>query len=90
MTRARNISLESVICLYRSPLLWVKSSVSCLGAFPLDIHLEIYLQKWSVFCIWSRASKLSAVRDLGVGSGVDVMSGVTHSCVVEESGARCC
>ena len=89
MTRARNLCLESVICLYKSPLMWVKSSVSCLGAFPLDKCLEICLQKGSVICIWRRASNLSAVRDLGVGSGVDVLSGVTLGCVVEES-ARCC
>ena len=46
----------------------VKGSDSCVGAFPLDTCLEICLQKGSVFCIWRRASNLSAVRDLGVGS----------------------
>ena len=50
--------------------MWVKSYVSCLGVFALDKHLEIHLQKGLVFCIWRRASNLSAVRDLGVGSGV--------------------
>ena len=90
MTRARNFFLESVICLYRSPLTWVKSSVSCLGAFPLDNHLEICLQKGSVFCICRKASNLSAARDLGVGSGVDAMSGVILGCAVEGSGARHC
>ena len=69
--------------------MWVKSSVSCLGALSLDKHLEIHLQKGSVFCIWRRASNLSAARDLCVGSGVDVMLGVTP-CLVEESGARQC
>ena len=29
--------------------MWVKSSVSCLGAFPLDKHLEICLQKGSFY-----------------------------------------
>ena len=66
--------------------MWVKSSVSCLGAFPLDNHLEIHLQKGPVFSIWRRASNLSAVRDLGVGSGVEMMSGVIRGCAVEESG----
>ena len=69
---------------------WMKSSVSCLGTFPLDNHLEICLQKGSVFCNWRRVSNLSAVRDLGVRSGVDSMSGVILGCAVEESGARCC
>ena len=67
--------------------MWVKSSVSCLCTFPLDKHSEILLQKRSVFCIWRRAN-LSTVRDLGVGSGVDAMSGVILSCGVEGSGAR--
>ena len=70
--------------------MWVKSSVACLGAFPLDKHLEIHLQKGSVFCIWRRAANLSAVKHLGVGSGVGVMSGVTSCHVVEGSDARCC
>ena len=70
--------------------MWVKSSVSCLGAFPLDECLEIHLQKGLVFCIWRRASNLSAVRDLGVGSGIGVMSGVILGCAVEGSGARHC
>ena len=70
--------------------MWVKSSISCLGDFPLDNHLEIHLQKRSVFSIWRRASNLSAVGDLGVGSGVGTMSGVILGCAVEESSARCC
>ena len=44
--------------------MWVKSSVLCLGAFPLEEHLEICLKKGFVFCIWRRASNLSAIRDL--------------------------
>ena len=67
-----------------------KKSVSCLGAFPLDKHLEISLQKGSIFCIWRRASNLSAVKDLGVGSDVGVMSDVTCCCAVDWSDARCC
>ena len=69
------------MCLYKSPLMWVKRSISCLGAFPLDKHLEICLQKGSVFCIWRRASNLSAVKDLGVGSDVG-MSQVQHAVVL--------
>ena len=70
--------------------MWVNSSISCLGAFPLDKHLEIHLQKGSVFCIWRSASNLSVVKDFGVGSGVDVVSGVILGCAVEVSGARHC
>ena len=66
--------------------MWVKSSVSCLGAFALDNHLK----KGSVFCIRRRVSNLSAVTDLGVGSGVDMMSGVTLGSAVELSGTRHC
>ena len=71
------------MCLYKSPLTWVKISVSCLCAFPLDKHLDIHLQKGSVFCIWIRSSNLSAVKDLGVGSGVSMMSDVTSCCAVD-------
>ena len=70
--------------------MWVKSSVSCLGAFPLDKHLEIHLQKGSVFCIWRRASNLSAVQDLDVESGVGMMSGITSCHAVDESDAKHC
>ena len=76
--------------LYKSPLTWVKRSVSCLGAFPLDTCLEICLQKGSVFCIWKRASNLSVVKDLCVGSDVGMMSGVTCHCAVDWSDARHC
>ena len=68
----------------------MKSSISCLGTFALDKHLEICLQKRSVFCIWRKASSLCAVIDLGIGSGVDVISGVILGCHVEGSGARHC
>ena len=90
MTRARNFCSESVICLYSSHLTWVKSSVSCLGAFPLDKHLEIHLQKGSVFCIWRRSSNPSDVKDFGIGSGVDMTPGVILGCAVEVSGVRHC
>ena len=70
--------------------MWVKSSVSCLGAFLFDKCLETCLQKGLVFCIWRTDSNLSAVRDLGIGSGVDMMSGVILGCAVEGSGTRHC
>ena len=66
-----------------------ESSVSCLGAFPLDNDLEIHLQKGFIFCIWRRASNMSAVKDFGVRSGVDMISIVIFGSVVEVSGARC-
>ena len=90
VTKARNLCPELVICLYKSPLTWVKSSASCLGAFPFDKHLEICLQKGSVFSIWRRAPNLSAVKDLDVGCDVGVMSGVTCCCAVDWSDARHC
>ena len=89
MTRARNFLPESVMCLYSNPLMWVKRSVSCWDVFPLDKHLEICLQKGSVFWIWRRASNLSAIRDLGVGSGTGETSGIILGCTVEVSGVRC-
>ena len=49
MSRARNCCPESVICLYKIPLTWVKGPVSCLGVFPLDKHLDICLQKGLLF-----------------------------------------
>ena len=78
------------MCLYKSPLPWVKRSVLCLGAFPLDKHLEIQLQQGSVSCIWRRAFNLSAVKDLGVRSDVGVMSGVTCCCAMNWSDAWHC
>ena len=90
ITRARNFFPESVMYLYRSPLMWVNNCVSCLGSFPLDNHFEIHLWKGSVFCIWRRASNLSAVKDFGVGSSVDAMSGVILGGIVGVSGLECC
>ena len=58
-------------------------SVSCYGAFPLNNHLDMCLQNGSVFCIWIRASNLSAVRDLGVGLVTGETSGVISSGTVE-------
>ena len=60
-----------------------KMSVSCCGAFPLNNHLDMHLLNGSVFCIWSRASSLSAVRVLGVGLVTGEMSGVISSGTVE-------
>ena len=71
------------MCLYKSPLTLIKSSVSSLGTLPLDKHLDNHLQKGSVFCIWKRASNWSAVKVLGVGFGVGTMSGVTSCCAVD-------
>ena len=79
MTRARNFRPESIMCLYSKPLTWVKMSVSCCGAFPLNNHLDMHLLNGSVFCIWSRASSLSAVRVLGVGLVTGETSGVISS-----------
>ena len=67
-----------------------ESFILCSGAFPVDKHLEICLQEGSVFCIWGRASHVSAVKDLGVGSGVGVMSGITSCCAVDWPDARHC
>ena len=61
-----------------------------LGAFPLDNHLEISLQKGSLFCIRRRASNLSAVKHFGVGSSIDMRSGVILGGIVEVSGERHC
>ena len=58
--------------------------------FPLDKHLEICLQKGLVFCMWRRASNLSAVRDLGVWFGTGETPGVILGCAVEVSSGRCC
>ena len=67
ITRARNCLPESVTCLYNSPLTWVKVSNSCCGALLFNSHLKIHLQNWSVLCICSNASNLSAVSGLGAG-----------------------
>ena len=58
MTRARNFCPESIMCLYKNPLTWVKISFLCCSAFPLSNCLDMHLQNWSVFCIWNRACLL--------------------------------
>ena len=58
-------------------------SVSCCGAFPLNMYLDIHLQNGLVFCIWSRASSLFAVRDLGVGLVTGETSGVISGGTME-------
>ena len=58
-------------------------SVSCCGAFPLNNHLDMHLQTGSVFCIWSRASSLSAVRVFSVGLVTGEMSGIISGGNVE-------
>ena len=58
-------------------------SVSCCDAFPLNNHLDMHLQNGSVFCIWSRASSLSAVRVLGVWLVAGETSGVISGDTVE-------
>ena len=60
------------------------------GAFPLDNHFEICLQKGSVFCIWRRASNLSAVKNFGVGSSVDMALGVILGGIAGVSGTEHC
>ena len=85
MTKARNLCPESVTCLYSKPLTYVKRSVSYCSAFLLDKHLEILLQKGSVFCICRRACNLLAVRVFSVGSLASESSGVISGCEVELS-----
>ena len=76
---------ESITCLYNKPLTCVKRSVLCCGAFPFDSHLDILLQKGSVFCICRRACNMSAVRDFGVGSFASDTLGVISGCEVDVS-----
>ena len=90
MTRARNFCPESIMCLYKNPLIWVKRSVSCCGALPFDKPFDMHLQSGSVFCIWRRASNLSTVRVLGVGVVSGETSGVVFSSVVELFDVDCC
>ena len=66
----------------------MKRSVSCCGAFPFDSHLDILLQKGSVFCVCRRACNLSAVRDFGVGSFASDTSGIISGCKVKVSDDR--
>ena len=58
----------------------MKRSVLCLGALPLERHLDIHLQNGSVFCICRSFCSLSSVRDFGVGSVAFVTSGETSDC----------
>ena len=85
ITKVRNFWFESVTCLYSKPLTCVKTSVSYRGVFPFCKHLDILLQKGSVFCICRRACNLSAVRDFGIGSVASETSGVISGCEVEVS-----
>ena len=63
----RNFFPASETCLYRSPFTWVKVSNSWCCALPFNSLLEMHLQKGSVLCICSNASRWSAVSDFGVG-----------------------
>ena len=63
--------------------MWAKISVLCWSAFPLNNHWDMHLQNGLVFCISSRVSNLSAVRDLGVGPVSGEMLGVTSGGAVE-------
>ena len=70
----------SMTCLYSNPFMCVKKLALCFGALPFDNHLEMHLQNGSIFCIWSRASCLSAFRGVALISWVVstvVMSSVT-------------
>ena len=75
MTRVRNLLPEFVTGFNISAFEYVNVSVSCLGAVPFKICLEMHLQKGSVCCMCTRVSNLSAERDLGVGLGSLGMSG---------------
>ena len=66
MMSAMNFWLASMTCLYSSSFTCVNKSASCCDALPLDNHLEMHLQNGSVFCIWSKALHLSAVRSFNV------------------------
>ena len=88
MTKVRNFLPASIICLYKSPLTWVKVANSWWGALPFSNLLEMHLQNGSVLCICSKASRCSAVNGFGVvvgswetwcvvsGWGVEVVSEV--------------
>ena len=83
MTKMKNFLPVSVICLYKSPLTWVKVSNSWWGALPFNNLLEMHLQKGSVFCICSKASKHSDVSGFGVVVGPWEMWGVVSGCGIE-------
>ena len=76
ITSVRNCLLASEMCLYRSPFTWVKVSNWWCGALPFNSLLEMHLQKGSVLCICSNASRWSAVNDFGVGVDSWDMRGV--------------
>ena len=59
---------ESISCLYSNPLMCIKRSASCFGAFPFERCLE----NGSILCICSRACSLSSVSGFGVAPGVSV------------------
>ena len=60
-----------MMCLYNNPLMCVNKSASCCDALPFDNCFEIHLQNGSILCICSRALCVSAVKILGVISGLD-------------------
>ena len=67
ITSARKFLQASETGLYRSPFTWMKVSNLWCSALPFSSHLEMHLQKGSVLCICSNASRQSAVNDFGVG-----------------------
>ena len=67
ITNVGNFFPASKTCSYRSPFTWVKVSNSWCGALPFNSLLEMCLQKGSVLCICSYASRWSAVSDFWVG-----------------------
>ena len=69
----------------------MKRSVLCLGAFPVDRHLDIHLQDGSVFCICRSACSLSTAKDFNVGLVTLVTSGVMSDCGCKvEPAVECC
>ena len=66
----------------------MKSSVSYLGAFPFDNHLGICLQGGLFSAFGEGLLTCQLLEILGVGSGVDAMSGVILGCAEEGSGVR--
>ena len=60
-----------------------------LMCFPISYMLRYPFAEGFFFLLWMRASNLSTVRDLGVGSGTVETSDVTVSCAVELF-VRCC
>ena len=61
-----NFLFASMMCLYSNPLTCVNKLSLCFGSLPFNNHLEMHLQNGSIFCIWSRALCLLAVRAFGV------------------------